>query len=217
MIDPEFIYNNIEEYEIYPSHKEIFNTILENIEFERRLVITGQQFGGKSFFCRKLALRIKKKLNLEIDKILICDFPLMILELMLEKEILVLNDETIKSFLMENNLNEILDLKNKDLIILDEINSPIFDNLFKSKLKLENNQIIIKVIGPNVKGLFFGNKNYFEGLGYKIYDLKFPTGDERVNMLDKYISSSGILLEDRDYEVISESRNDINKFKSLFK
>ena len=40
---------------------------------------------------------------------------------MLEKKILVLNDETIKSFLMENNLNEILGLKNKDLIILDEI------------------------------------------------------------------------------------------------
>ena len=80
MIDPEFIYNNIEEYEIYPSHKENFVTILENIEFERRLIITGQQFGGKSFFCRKLAHEIKKKLNLNIDKILICDFPLMILD-----------------------------------------------------------------------------------------------------------------------------------------
>ncbi len=217
MIDPEYIYNNIEEYEIYPSHKEIFNKILENIEFERRLVITGQQFGGKSFFCKKLALKIKKKLNLEIDKVLICDFPLLILELMLEKKILVLNDETIKSFLMENNLNEILGVKNKDLIILDEINSPIFDNLFKCKLNLENNQIIVKVIGPSVKGLFFGNKNYFEELGYKIYDLKFPTGDERVAMLDNYVSLSGITLDDQDYAVISESRNDLNKFKSLFK
>ncbi len=216
MIDPELISNNIEEFEIYPSHKENFITILENIEFERRLIISGHQFCGKSFFCRKLALKIKKKLNLNNDKILICDFPLMILELMLEKDIIVLNDETIKSFLKENNINEILGVKNKDLIILDEINTPIFDNLFKCKFDLENNQIIIKVIGPSVKGLFFGNKNYFAELGYNIYDLKFPTGDERVDMLEKYISLSGVILNNQDYEVISESKNDVNKFKSLF-
>ena len=210
MINSEFIFDNIEKFDIHSSQKEIFEKIVNNIEKDKKILIAGDQLSGKSFFSRKLALALKEKLKLDSNQIIIYDYPLIILEIMVEQGILDINNSKIKKFLDNNNLHEILKFDNHDLIILDEINSTIFADLIKYEFEIKENQIIILVCG--VRGLYLLNKKYFDEKNFQYYHLQFPSLQDKIKMLKQYqkLSNTPIL----NFEEKTSSL-DNKKFKSL--
>ena len=209
MINPEIIYNNLEKFSIYPSHKGVFDFILANINIDKRSIICGERFCGKSFFCRKLASKLREILNL--DNIKIIDFPLVILNKLYENDIQNLNSRILKEFIENNDIHNILKIKNSDLIILDEINSTIFEELLKYNFQISENQIFIQVIG--IKGLYMKNKQHFDYLGYKFFELDYPNDNERINMIKTYIKIS---KENLDNNIVAELKEDKDVFRSLF-
>lgn len=209
MINPEIIYRNIDKFDIYPSHKHVLNEIFSNITKDRRIILYGDRFCGKSFFCKKLTQKIATKLDLKTIKII--DYPLTIMENMVESGYEDFNNRLLKEFLNSSNLTEILELKKSDLIIFDEINSTVFRELLKYQFELQDEQVLIQVIGN--RGLYINNKEALKKLNYKFYELDYPNDAERIAMIDKYISISKDQLND---ELIAESRLDKNKFRSLF-
>lgn len=210
MVNSEFIFDNIEKFDIHSSQKEIFEKIVNNIENDKKILITGDQLSGKSFFSRKLALHLKEKLKLDSNRIIIYDYPLIILEIMVEQGVLDINNSKIKKFLDNNNLHEILKFDKHDLIILDELNSTIFADLIKYEFEIKENQIIIIVCG--IRGLYLLNKKYFDEKFFQYYHLPFPSLQDKNKMLKQYqkLSNTQILnIEEKT------SFLDNKKFKSL--
>ena len=205
MINSEKIFNNIEKFDIFPSHRPIFNEILKNIETEKKIVIRGEQLSGKSFFCRKLMQAVIEKLDIEIDSAKIYDFPLFLLKRMWEKKLKKLNSEILKLFIKENNLFEILKLKDYELIVLDELNDILFRDLLTIEYRLNTTQILIQVID---NGLYYHNKEIFKKLGYKVYTLYFPLMKELTEMIESYKK----MFEEPSISVQTLSQN---KFKSM--
>jgi len=210
MINPEIIYTNIDKFDIYPCHEQVFNKILSNIEENRRILLYGDRFCGKSFFCKKLSQKIATQLDLESIKIL--DYPLVIMEKMIDEGYENFNSRLLKDFLKSSELGKILDIKKLDLIILDEINSTVFRDLLKHQFEIRGDQILIQVIG--IRGLYINNKETFEKLNYTFYELDYPSNDERIALIDKYISISKENLND---ELIADSILDRDKYRSLFR
>ena len=205
MINPEKILNNIEKFDIFPSHQPIFDEILSNIETVKKIVIRGEQLSGKSFFCMKLMHAVIDKLDINIDRVKIYDFPLFLLKIMWENKIKKLNPEILKLFIKENNIFEILRLKDFDLILLDEINDILFRDLLAIEFKLNTNHILIQVID---NGLYYHNKEIFKKLGYKVHTLHFPLMKE----LNELIESYKKIFKDSSISVQNLSQN---KFKSM--
>lgn len=183
MINTELIFKNIEKFDIYPSHKAIFDTIVKNIEEEKKIIIRGEQFSGKSFFCRKLLKSIVNKLDINIEKTKIYDFPLVLFKKMWEDNIKDFNPNILQIFLEKNNINEILELNNFDFIILDDINDFLFRDLLKLEYDLNKNQILIQVIEDQ---LYYANKEVFQKLDYKVYQINFPSMKELIEMIKNY-------------------------------
>ncbi|MFW9972265.1 MAG: hypothetical protein ACFFDF_18920 [Candidatus Odinarchaeota archaeon] len=209
MINPEIIYNNLEKFSIYPSHQEIYDKILTNININKKFILYGERFCGKSFFCRKLALKLIELLKL--DNIKIIDFPLVVLNKLYQNGIQNLNSKTLKEFMENRDINRILKIEKSELIILDEINSTIFEELSKFNFHISTNQIFIQVIG--IKGLYMKNKQLFDNFGYKLYELGYPNYNELINMIKTY---NKISKENIDYSIVLESKGDKNTFRSLF-
>lgn len=205
MINSEKIFNNVEKFEIFSSHQPIFDDILNNIETEKKIVIRGDQLSGKSFFCRKILRGIANKLGIHIDRTKIYDYPLFILKKMWQNEIKTFNLAVLKTFLKENNVNEILILDHYDIIILDELNDFLFRDLLKIEYDLDVNQILIQIID---NGLYFHNKGIFQKLNYKVYQLAFPLMEE----LNDFIKSYDKIFNEQSSlkKVLSQ-----NQFKSI--
>ncbi len=185
MIDPNLIYNNIEEFEIYPSHKEIFITILDNIETEKKIIIAGEMLGGKSFFGKKLSVAIGNKLKIKEDKIFICDLGLILFKKMIEEDIQNVNANKINEFVEKNNLNVLLNISDYNIIVLDEINDIIFNELLKFKYEINSKQILIQIVENR---LFLRNKFILNEMNYKSYQLVFPKISEIKEMIGHYNS-----------------------------
>lgn len=205
MINSEKIINNIEQFDIFPSHQPIFDEILNNIETVKKIVIRGEQLSGKSFFCRKLLHAVIDKLDIEIDHAKIYDFPLFLLKIMWDNKVKKFNPEILKLFIKENNIFEILRLKDFDIIILDEINDFLFRDLLAIEYKLNTNQILIQVID---NGLYYHNKDIFKKLGYKVFALHFPLMNELNEMIESYKK----MFKEPSISVQNLSQN---KFKSM--
>jgi len=183
MINSEKIFNNIEKFEIFPSHQPIFDDIFDNIEIEKKIVIRGEQISGKSFFCRKLLRAIVDKLGIQIERTKIHDYPLFLLKKIWENGIKKFSPEVLKEFLKENNIKEILNFDNFDIIILDELNDFIFRDLLTIEYNLNKTQILIQIIDNR---LYYFNKGIFQKLNYKIYQITFPLMIELNDMLESY-------------------------------
>jgi len=185
MINSELIFKNIEKFDIFPSHKSIFDTIVKNIEEEKKkkIIIRGEQFSGKSFFCRKLLKSIVNKLDININKTKIYDYPLVLFKKMWEDNIKDFNPNILQIFLKKNNINEILELNNFDFIILDDINDFLFRDLLKLEYNLNINQILIQIIEDR---LYYANKEVFQKLDYKVYQINFPSMKELIEMIKNY-------------------------------
>ena len=185
MINPNLIYNNIEEFEIYPSHEEIFNNILDNIETEKKIIISGEMLGGKSFFGKKLSVAIGNKLNIKKEKIFICDLGLILLKKMIEEDIQNVKANNISEFAEKNNLNVLLNISEYNIIVLDEINDIIFNDLLKFKYEINSEQILIQIVENR---LFLRNRFILNEMNYKNYQLIFPKISEIKEMIGHYIS-----------------------------
>ncbi len=200
MIDPNLIYNNIEEFEIYPSHEEIFNLILDNIETEKKIIISGEKLGGKSFFGKKLSVAIGNKLKIKEDKIFICDLGLILFKKMIEDDIQNVNANKIREFVEKNNLNVLLNISDYDIIVLDEINDIIFNELLKFKYEINSKQILIQIVENR---LFLRNRSILNEMNYKNYQLIFPKISEIKEMIRHYNSltstESIVKFEDLTY------------------
>jgi len=205
MINSEKIFNNIEKFDIFPSHQPIFDEILNHIETEKKIVIRGEQLSGKSFFCRKLIHTVMEKLDIDIDHVKICDLPLFLLKIMWDNKVKKVNPEILKLFIKENNIFEVLRLKDFDLIVLDEINDILFRDLLTIVYKLNTNQILIQVID---NGLYYYNKDIFKKLGYKVHTLHFPLMSELIELIESYKK----IFKDSSISVQNLSQN---KFKSM--
>ena len=184
MINSELIFNNIEKFDIYPSHMGVFSSILDNIETEKRILIRGEQLSGKTFFCRKLVYAIKEKLNLKKNKIKFYDLPLILLKIIGENDISVINFDVIRNFIEKNNPNKILKIDSFDLIVLDDINDLFFADTLKIEYNLNDDQILFQLIEDN---LYYTNKNEIEKMNYSIYQLDFPPLTEIKIMIEEYM------------------------------
>ncbi len=183
MINSENIFNNIEKFDLFPSHQSIFNEIIINIEKERKVIIRGEKLSGKSFFCKKLLIAIVDKLGINIENTKIYDLPLIILKKMWKKKIREFTPEILQDFLHNNNISEIVELDNFDIIILDEINDFLFRDLLKINYPINKNQILIQVIE---NAIYYPNKEILQKLDYNIYQLNFPSIQELINMIENY-------------------------------
>ncbi len=204
MISSEKIYNNIDNFDIFPSHKPIFESILNNIEEKRKIVIRGVLLSGKSFFCQKLMMEIKERLNLSDKEVIIIDLPFQILNEMLNQELKEISINFINNFLDKNDLNDLIKIKNYNVLILDDINDILFRDLPKFKYKLNNNQFLIQVLENK---LYQYNKNPLQKLGYEIYELIPPNESDLKKMIERYNNTFS--------SKITFNNIDFNKFKSI--
>jgi len=202
MIISEKIYNNIDNFDIFPSHKPIFDSILNNIDKNKRIVLRGVLLSGKSFFCQKLMMEIKERLNLSDNESVIIDLPFQILNEMNKQELKQISINFINNFLDKNDLNDLIKIKNYKVIILDDINDILFRDLPKFKYELNDNQILIQVLENK---LYQNNKSPLQQLGYKIYELVPPNEIDLKKMIERYNKtfSSKVSFIDIDF----------NKFK----
>ena len=205
MINSELIFNNIEKFDIYPSHMGVFSSILDNIETEKRILIRGEQLSGKTFFCRKLVYAIKEKLNLKKNKIKFYDLPLILLKIIGENDISVINFDVIRNFIEKNNPNKILKIDSFDLIVLDDINDLFFADISKIEYNLNQDQILFQLIEDN---LYYSNKNEIEKINYSIYQLDFPPLTEIKIMIEEYMK----IFKNYTIDLVNLTKD---KFKAL--
>lgn len=210
LIDPDIILEKLEEFNIYSAHSDIFDEIIDNIETEKKIIISGDSFCGKSFFTKKLTLILKEKLHLKESNIKIIDYPLIILETMLKNGIKEINKDKIKNFLQENVLNEIIPYKDFDIVVFDEINSTIFNDLFRYNFCFKKEQIIFLII--SIRGMYLKYKDTFIKNNFKFYDLSFPTEQDMKNTISKYSELNGIQI----YKNIDCKKIKKETFFSLF-
>ena len=203
MIISEKIYNNIDNFDIFPSHKPIFDSILNNIDKNKKIVLRGVLLSGKSFFCQKLMMKIKERLNLSDKEAIIIDLPFQILNEMNKQELKQININFINNFLDKNDLNDLIKIKNYKVMILDDINDILFRDLPKFKYELNDNQILIQVLE---KKLYHNNKNPLQKLGYKIYELAPPNEIDLKKMIERYNNTFSSKVSSIDIN--------FNKFKS---
>ena len=203
MIISEKIYNNIDNFDIFPSHKPIFDSILNNIDKNKRIVLRGVLLSGKSFFCQKLMMKIKERLNLSDKEAIIIDLPFQILNEMNKQELKQISINFINNFLDKNDLNDLIKIKNYKVMILDDINDILFRDLPKFKYELNDNQILIQVLENK---LYQNNKNPLQKLGYKIYELVPPNEIDLKKMIERYNNTFSSKVSSIDIN--------FNKFKS---
>jgi len=203
MIISEKIYNNINNFDIFPSHKPIFDSILNNIDKNKRIVLRGVLLSGKSFFCQKLMMKIKERLNLSDKEAIIIDLPFQILNEMNKQELKQISINFINNFLDKNDLNDLIKIKNYKVMILDDINDILFRDLPKFKYELNDNQILIQVLENK---LYQNNKNPLQKLGYKIYELVPPNEIDLKKMIERYNNTFSSKVSSIDIN--------FNKFKS---
>jgi len=204
MINSEKILINIEKFEIYPSHEQIFNAILNKCEEEKKIIIRGVLQSGKSFFCRKLSIFLKEKLNLHDNDIKIIDLPLLILNNMFQNKMQDVSIKIINKFIKQNDLNELIHIQDFKIIILDDINDIIFKDLPKFRYNVKNNQILIQVLENK---LYQINKTELQDLNYKVYELNSPNDQDLKIMIKKYNNIFNVNISVVDIN--------FNKFKLL--
>ncbi len=204
MINSEKIFINIEKFEIYPSHEQIFNAILNKCEEEKKIIIRGVLQSGKSFFCRKLSIFLKEKLNLHDSDIKIIDLPLLILNNMFQNKMQDVSIKIINKFIKQNDLNELIHIQDFKIIILDDINDMIFKDLPKFRYNIKNNQILIQVLENK---LYQINKTELQDLNYKVYELNSPNDQDLKIMIKKYNNIFNVNISVVDIN--------FNKYKSL--
>lgn len=210
LIDPDITLENLEQFEIYSVHSDIFNLIIDNIETEKKIIISGEPFCGKSFFSKKLILVLKEKLDLEESNIKIIDYPISILESMQEHGIKNINREKIMNFLQENDLNVIIPYQDYDIVVFDEINSMIFSDLFRYNFCFREEQTVFLII--SIRGMYLRYRDSFNKKNFKFYDLSFPTERDMKNLIGKYEELTGIQI----YNYIDNKKIKRETFKSLF-